>query len=247
MHNTDLILLIYVYRKERNDYNFNKILYKLSPLIKRYLKKIPNEDKEDIRQELLAIVYEKVINANITYTYLSKSLFTTKNLRLLKKENYSLESFIKHFKNKYVYYFINKYGVSNFEETFSNKNTRRKFINDFAIEGAKNKFYKLLKISFNSVIVNYYREKEIWSNILSLNNTNEINVEYINIIYQKDNNHEINWKIFDIQDKEFLFKCFNDKRVLTQLEIAKELNITQQAVSKRFKKIREKYKEKIKN
>lgn len=59
MHNTDLILLIYVYRKERNDYNFNKILYKLSPLIKRYLKKIPTEDKEDIRQELLAIVYEK--------------------------------------------------------------------------------------------------------------------------------------------------------------------------------------------
>ena len=136
--------------------------------------------------------------------------------------------------------------MSNFEETFSNKNTRRKFINDFALEGAKNKFYKLLKISFNSVIVNYYREKEIWSNILSLNNTNEINVEYINIIYQKDNNHEINWKIFDIQDKEFLFKCFNDKRVLTQLEIAKELNITQQAVSKRFKRIREKYKEKIK-
>ena len=120
------------------------------------------------------------------------------------------------------------------------------FISDFALEGAKNKFYKLLKISFNSVIVNYYREKEIWSNILSLNNTNEINVEYINIIYQKDNNHEINWKIFDIQDKEFLFKCFNDKRVLTQLEIAKELNITQQAVSKRFKRIREKYKEKIK-
>ena len=110
----------------------------------------------------------------------------------------------------------------------------------------KNKFYKLLKISFNSVIVNYYREKEILSNILSLNNTNEINVEYINIIYQKDNNHEINWKIFDIQDKEFLFKCFNDKRVLTQLEIAKELNITQQAVSKRFKRISEKYKEKIK-
>jgi len=245
MNNIKLIDLINEYRKESNDNNFKKIEKKLTALINEYLPKVSKEDMQDIRQELLMIILNKVKFASINYTYLPDSLFTDDNLKLLKENNYSIESFNKYFNNKYVQPFLYKYGVSKFEEAFIDLEVRKDFIYNFAKEGANNKFYGLLRKSFKSFIISFYRKQK---NNLSLNNYIEKNIEYIEIIKEEEeHNFEFDWEIFELEDRKFLFECFNDERVLTQKEIAKKLNITQQAVSRRIKRIRNKYQTKIKN
>ena len=51
---------------------------------------------------------------------------------------------------------------------------------------------------------------------------------------------EINDSVLTESDKEFLSHFIVDGKIITQKEVAKKLNISQQAVSKRLKKIREK-------
>lgn len=242
MHNTTLIDLINDYKKVSNDFYFNKIIVKLNPLINEYLVKIPNTDRNDIKQEFLVEIFKKISNSNIHYLYLNKSLFTYKNYKVIEQSNFSKKTINIVFNNKYVYNILKKYCESEIKDIFINKFKRDEFIKMFANYSANNSFYKLIKISFRSIIAKYYRKKR--NDIISLNNINKQNIEYINIISNANKEYYFDWEIFDKEDREFLLKFIDGNKMLSQADLAKELNITQQAVSKKIVKIREKYKNK---
>lgn len=242
MHNTTLVDLINDYKKVSNDFNFNKIIVKLNPLINEYLVKIPNTDRNDIKQEFLVEIFKKISNSNIHYLYLNKSLFTYKNYKVIEQSNFSKKTINIVFNNKYVYNILKKYCKSEIKDIFINKFKRDEFIKMFANYSANNSFYKLIKISFRSIIAKYYRKKR--NDIISLNNINKQNIEYINIISNANKEYYFDWEIFDKEDREFLLKFIDGNKMLSQADLAKELNITQQAVSKKIVKIREKYKNK---
>ena len=242
MHNTTLVDLINDYKKVSNDFYFNKIIVKLNPLINEYLVKIPNTDRNDIKQEFLVEIFKKISNSNIHYLYLNKSLFTYKNYKVIEQSNFSKKTINIVFNNKYVYNILKKYCKSEIKDIFINKFKRDEFIKMFAIYSANNSFYKLIKISFRSIIAKYYRKKR--NDIISLNNINKQNIEYINIISNANKEYYFDWEIFDKEDREFLLKFIDGNKMLSQADLAKELNITQQAVSKKIVKIREKYKNK---
>ncbi len=242
MHNTTLVDLINDYKKVSNDFYFNKIIVKLNPLINEYLVKIPNTDRNDIKQEFLVEIFKKISNSNIHYLYLNKSLFTYKNYKVIEQSNFSKKTINIVFNNKYVYNILKKYCKSEIKDIFINKFKRDEFIKMFANYSANNSFYKLIKISFRSIIAKYYRKKR--NDIISLNNINKQNIEYINIISNANKEYYFDWEIFDKEDREFLLKFIDGNKMLSQADLAKELNITQQAVSKKIVKIREKYKNK---
>ena len=242
MHNTTLVDLINDYKKVSNDFYFNKIIVKLNPLINEYLVKILNTDRNDIKQEFLVEIFKKISNSNIHYLYLNKSLFTYKNYKVIEQSNFSKKTINIVFNNKYVYNILKKYCKSEIKDIFINKFKRDEFIKMFANYSANNSFYKLIKISFRSIIAKYYRKKR--NNIISLNNINKQNIEYINIISNANKEYYFDWEIFDKEDREFLLKFIDGNKMLSQADLAKELNITQQAVSKKIVKIREKYKNK---
>ena len=105
-----------------------------------------------------------------------------------------------------------------------------------------NKIYYLIKLKFKSAIAEYYKTKNIMKDTLPLSEfINKIDeYAYIAPIFSVTSKYD--WSLIDTKDALFLSKCIKNNRLLTQVEIAEELNISQQAVSKRFKKIKEKYK-----
>ena len=132
MHNTTLVDLINDYKKVSNDFYFNKIIVKLNPLINEYLVKIPNTDRNDIKQEFLVEIFKKISNSNIHYLYLHKSLFTYKNYKVIEQSNFSKKTINIVFNNKYVYNILKKYCKSEIKDIFINKFKRDEFIKMFA-------------------------------------------------------------------------------------------------------------------
>lgn len=110
-----IIKLVARYQIELSDELFIKIVENFLKLINYYCNKV-DLYKDDLKQELLMkldiITKEfKLININI-----DKSLFTEKNINLIKHKNY--KNVNKVMNSNYVNGFIKKYGKELFDKSF---------------------------------------------------------------------------------------------------------------------------------
>ena len=130
------------------------------------------------------------------------------------------------------------------EIDFKNLNNIVLLMDEFNLFCNENQFIKYLIISFNNNVKSFndqYR-KEQPSKPISLNLMINDEIEYIDLIKDETKN----FKIFDEnllskKDKKFLSLFLENNKILKGVEVASKLGITQQAVSIRLKRIREKY------
>lgn len=242
MKNNNLVDLILEYQKHKDDIHFNAIIKKLYYIMSKYLERIPENDKNEVKQELLIRIHNMASTVKINFYYIDSKYFTMANLKVLINNKFSKSIFEKTFNDNYIYQFVHKYGIDNFMEVFSSYKLLNKFIESFAYYNMNNKIYYLIKLKFKSAIAEYYKTKNIMKDTLPLSEFISKIDEYAYIAPIFSVTSKYDWSLIDTKDALFLSKCIKNNRLLTQVEIAEELNISQQAVSKRFKKIKEKYK-----
>ena len=80
--NKKIIDLILEY-KDGNNNILLEIIEMFLPIINEYLAKIPIKDKEDIKEELIYVLIDKINTSSLYFDYISESVFTKKNLLIL--------------------------------------------------------------------------------------------------------------------------------------------------------------------
>lgn len=222
-----------------NDILFEEIYIELKYLIKSYICKVPIDNRDDFKQELLSCLY-KVLQVFKLQNNVDNGII--KNIKISKTDN--INDITKIYNNKYFKAFVNKYKQELQEIDFKNLNNIVLLMDEFNLFCNENQFIKYLIISFNNNVKsfnNQYR-KEQPSKPISLNLMINDEIEYIDLIKDETKN----FKIFDEnllskKDKKFLSLFFENNKILKGVEVASKLGITQQAVSIRLKRIREKY------
>lgn len=222
-----------------NDILFEEIYIELKYLIKSYICKVPIDNRDDFKQELLSCLY-KVLQVFKIQNNVDNGII--KNIKVSKTDN--INDIIKIYNNKYFKAFVNKYKQELQEIDFKNLNNIVLLMDEFNLFCNENQFIKYLIISFNNNVKSFndqYR-KEQPSKPISLNLMINDEIEYIDLIKDETKN----FKIFDEnllskKDKKFLSLFLENNKILKGVEVASKLGITQQAVSIRLKRIREKY------
>ncbi|MBP3504295.1 MAG: sigma-70 family RNA polymerase sigma factor [Bacilli bacterium] len=222
-----------------NDILFEEIYIELKYLIKSYICKVPIDNRDDFKQELLSCLY-KVLQVFKIQNNVDNGII--KNIKVSKTDN--INDIIKIYNNKYFKAFVNKYKQELQEVDFNNLNNIVLLMDEFNLFCNENQFIKYLIISFNNNVKSFndqYR-KEQPSKPISLNLMINDEIEYIDLIKDETKN----FKIFDEnllskKDKKFLSLFLENNKILKGVEVASKLGITQQAVSIRLKRIREKY------
>jgi len=218
-----LIKMVLCCKSSFKDELFNEIMLMLNEKIEYYVKDIETNDRDDVRQNIINKIYKlihefKMIDIDLEYIEFIKEFYILKN---------NNESLIISLKNFYFVYedIINK--IFNMNELYyeynlyCNENQFKKYIN------------KLCENSVND----YYRDKSKEKEYRTNYNSNSDNSScYFDIL----NNLNINSK-----DIEFIKLFFYKNRRLKDLEVSKRLGVSKQAVSKRKKRIENKYKIKI--
>ena len=221
-----------------NDILFEEIYIELKYLIKSYICKVPIDNRDDFKQELLSCLY-KVLQVFKLQNNVDNGII--KNIKISKTDN--IDDIIKIYNNKYFKEFVNKYKQELQEIDFNNLNNIVLLMDEFNLFCNENQFIKYLIISFNNNVKSFndqYR-KEQPSKPISLNLMINDEIEYIDLIKDETKN----FKIFDEnllskKDKTFLSLFFENNKILKGVEVASKLGITQQAVSIRLKRIRKK-------
>ena len=177
---------------------------------------------------------------------LPESLFCKDNLHFLRINNFSSESLMKLFNNKYIKNFIDEAGIEVLENAFKDEIGYIKFKSDFAKFNFRNQFFNLLEKRFETVLAAFYRNNMDYftKEQTILNRFTEEGDEYIDLI--SDNSpKKINFEKLGISKKdiEFLNLFIDGDKVYSQTEVAKMLGTSQQYISKRIREIRSKYKD----
>lgn len=222
-----------------NDILFEEIYIELKYLIKSYICKVPIDNRDDFKQELLSCLY-KVLQVFKLQNNVDNGII--KSIKISKTDN--INDIIKIYNNKYFKAFVNKYKQELQEIDFKNLNNIVLLMDEFNLFCNENQFIKYLIISFNNNVKSFndqYR-KEQPSKPISLNLMINDEIEYIDLIKDETKN----FKIFDEnllskKDKKFLSLFLENNKILKGVEVASKLGITQQAVSIWLKRIREKY------
>lgn len=128
--------------------------------------------------------------------------------------------------------------IDNFKEKYKNL-TNYNMEEEYNLFCNENQFRKYIDILCKNKVIDFIR-KEKHENVISLNNLVDENNELLDMI--KDEKIKEKEIIFSSKNLEFLNHFIENDRILTQKEVAKKLGISQQAVSKKLKKIK-----KIKN
>lgn len=236
-----IIKLVLRYQTYRKNFDFEKIVNEVDIKIKYYCKKMPCYYREDIRQELLIDLYQAICNFRIIKYVAPNDIFNYENnlSKNYQKENYLLK-------------FIQKDGKELFASACKQKEIRDKFNYEYSLYCNEKQFNFYINQRFNFTVKNFfnrYISKD--EEIISLNSITSDTQELIDEIADVDGSNIIAFDKFNISvnDEEFLKRFIQKGRLLTEMEVAKELGISQQAVHKRKKRIIEKYrnKKKIKN
>ena len=222
MNNT--IKLIIEYQKYPDSYIFEELVLIFNDIFKFNLKKVSNNDKFDLYQELL-IGFEKLIkefklrNNNI----INNDIFTLDNLCKYKSKgvNYIKEEC----EIEYLDGFIDKYQDTLFIDAFKNKESKELFIYEYNLFCNENQFKKILILKCQSIYIDYLRRKK-------LNISDELIAD--NTIFERTST-DIN-KLTK-KDQDFLNLFLKDNKILTEQQVANILGVTQQAVNKRKKSI----------
>jgi len=218
-----LIKMVLCCKLSFKDELFNKIMLMLDKKIEYYVKDIETDDRDDVIQNIINKIYKlihefKMIDIDLEYIEFIKEFYKLKN---------NNETLIISLKNFYFAYEDNIDIIFNMNELYyeynlyCNENQFKKYIN------------KLCENSVND----YYRDKSKEKEYRTNYNSNSDNSScYFDIL----NNLNINSK-----DIEFIKLFFYKNRRLKDLEVSKRLGVSKQAVSKRKKRIENKYKIKI--
>ena len=232
-----LIKKVLEYQKNKNEIVFEEIINILTPVINIYVLKIDRIYAEDLKQELLLSIYTSLLK----FKHERKEI--TINLKLSEIKNI-YDEIIKH-----EYY--DSFKVKFFEFKFldiSKTNNIVKLINEFYLFCNQNQFKKYINKVLNNKLIDFIRKHKIDKElkIISLNKVNDYDgeelLDKIADTTSLKNYSEIDYSLLTNEEIEFLNLFYKDNKNLTELEVANILDISQQAVSKRLIKIKNKLK-----
>lgn len=158
-----------------NDILFEEIYIELKYLIKSYICKVPIDNRDDFKQELLSCLY-KVLQVFKLQNNVDNGII--KSIKISKTDN--INDIIKIYNNKYFKAFVNKYKQELQEIDFKNLNNIVLLMDEFNLFCNENQFIKYLIISFNNNVKSFndqYR-KEQPSKPISLNLMINDEIEY---------------------------------------------------------------------
>jgi len=191
-----LIKLVYSYQQCINDDTFGEIVEILNPIIKHQINNIPLFDQEDVYQEILMKISERIFKFDLIN-------YPTSN------------QYIDNFKTKY-------------------KIIKEEFDNEYRLFCLENQFIKYIIKICKSCISEYYRQ--------NMHKTISLDQKVYEYIELPDTvckfNKTGNFDYFKLtKDDQYLLDLLINKKY-TQKEIGQVLGISQQAVSKKIKKIK---------
>lgn len=233
-----IIKQVIEYQSSKSNLVFEELVNEMSAMIKVYANKIPKYYRDDFSQELLECLLNVLNKFSIKKVKsISVSLFDKDNSNNLNEI----------LNDKYVSGFVNKYGTELLISAFKSDDKRIEFLIEFELFCNENQFIKYLTTSFDRKVKLYYRQLNKKGNFeyisLNLNITNEI--ELLDLISEETANDEIknfyDESLLSNNNQEFLNLFKVGDRIITEKEVAKKLNITQQAVSSRLKRLKKRY------
>lgn len=239
------IKLVRNYQKSGLEKDYVIIQLEFSTLMKSYQKGIPTHYKEDVFQCLAMGLYNVISKFKINFEpIIPKELFINKNLKLLQSKEYQNANTV--LGHTYVKNFIDKWGTEVLCEAFKSVDKRNFFLEEYSLFCNENQLIHCINKRFQSIIYDFYRSHGDYfeQEIRILNSCNENGEELINgIAGQNTECHDNILEEFDMDEKEiaFLNLFITEGKILTEAEVGKKIGISQQAVHKRKKKLKEKY------
>lgn len=240
-----IVDLILEYKTSHSERSAEEIMNIVLPMIMNKVKLIRADYREDVIQDLKMSLFSIVNIAVFKDANIPESLFCKDKLSFLRINNFSSESLMKLFNNKYIKNFIDESGIEVLENAFVDENGYIKFKSNFAKFNFRNQFFNLLEKRFESVLASFYRNNMdyLTKEQTILNRFTEEGDEYIDLI--PDNSpKKIDFEKLGMSKKdiEFLNLFIDGNKVYSQTEVAKMLGTSQQYISKRIREIRDKYK-----
>lgn len=232
-----LIKKVLEYQKCKNEIVFEEIINILKPVINTYVSKIDRYYSQDLKQELLCSIYKSLLK----FKHNKKEITINLGLSDIKK---IYDEIIKH-----KYYDSFKVKFVEFKSLDILKtNDIIKIINEFYLFCNQNQFKNYINKVLNNKLIDFIRTNKIDREIkiISLNIVNDYDGE--ELLYKiPDTNSskiysEIDYSLLTNKEVEFLNLFYKDNEKLTEIEVANILGISQQAVSKRLIKIKNKLK-----
>lgn len=225
-----LIKKVILYQRTQDNLTFNEIIIDLRENIDIQKVKIPKKYRTDLEQELLIEIYKGIIN------YKPKNQIISNNTNIDEID----ELYSRIIENKYFESFKNKYRINN-------HNKKIKIINEFYLFFNENQFKKYINKICERTRIDFYRTYKINEEIkiISLNSMNDDNDDLLNNLIDPSTlpkSNFINSELLTIDDIDFLNLFLKNNKKITQSEVAEILGISQQAVSKRLNKIKNKLK-----
>lgn len=225
-----LIKKVLLYQRNRDDELLNEIINNLRKNIDVQKAKIPERYKSDLEQELSIEIFKGIIN------YKPKNKIISKKI-IIDEINELYNQIIK---NRYFESFKNKYKIDSYK-------SKIKIINEFYLFYNENQFKNYINKICERTRIDFYRTYKIKDEIkiISLNLMNDDNDELLNHIIDPSTLPKrdlMNYELLTSEDISFLNILYKDNIKLAQCEIAKMLGISQQAISKRLNKIKNKLK-----
>jgi len=203
------------------DQLFEEIIQEINPIITNELKAIPHFLRDDMKQEVMLKIF-KIFKEQKYKLKLDK----------LSINNQSLKKFISESKENEKLY----------QESFLSNEKYNLFINSYIKYAANIKLCAYVKRAIRNCKIDYlkkyYREK-----FISLNEIND-GTEMIDLI-EDEKQSKLDYHFLSLLPKDdiaFLKLFLQNNSVLSQSEVAKKMNVSQQYVSKRLKQIIEKIK-----
>ncbi len=236
-----LIKKVLEYQQTNDEFLYEDIINELDKLINIQCSKIVRYYKEDLKQELLLEIYK-----GISYYKPEKELIKD-NLEC-KKINIILKNIIK---SKYYKSFKKKYGFKDNILNLKDVKLMTNVINEFYLFCNENQFRKYINVICERRRIDFCRKYKSGKNLknISLNVVADDGEELIYKLIDKTSeikNYEIDYSLLSNKDVKFLKFFFDGNRKLTEKEVAKKIGVTQQAVSSMLKRIRERYRKKLK-
>lgn len=232
-----LIKKVLEYQKSKNEIVFKEIINILKPVINTYVSKIDRYYSQDLKQELLCSIYKSLLK----FKHNKKEITINLGLSDIKK---IYDEIIKH---KYYDSFKVKFVEFKFLDILKT-NDIIKMINEFYLFCNQNQFKNYINKVLNNKLIDFIRTNKIDREIkiISLNIVNDYDGE--ELLYKIPDTHsskiysEIDYSLLTNKEVEFLNLFYKDNEKLTEIEVANILGISQQAVSKRLIKIKNKLK-----
>lgn len=238
-----IIKLVIDYKESQADFIFQDLVDELTDLIDHHKRKVIVYYRDDLGQELLVCLIRVIDKFRIKiYKPINEELFNLNTLTLLIEHNYNNVNEVLN--NKYVLGFIDKYGADLFNKAFKNLNDYNNFIIEFKLFCNENQFIKYLDKSLTNQVRYFVRENIINDNkIISLNTIMSSDIEYIDLIpdIEEENKKVSDINLLDETDRSFLNNFIKEDEILTGKEVAEILGVTQQAVSRRLKRLYKRY------